>query len=178
MAAWTDSSPTSRIFVQAILNPLTASAWSTTEPTTYGTNGLSADTINAALFNNSVSPDASAAVGSTGYNTGVWTTGNEVTDATNWVAGGRALGTKTYSVATAGSQTTASAVSFGAANTAGGGNVTISGAYGCLVYDSTITAGTVAKQGLCFNYFGGSQSVTAGTFTIVWDATGVFKFTN
>ena len=178
MAAWTDSSPTSRIFVQAILNPLTASAWSTTEPTTYGTNGLSADTINAALFNNSVSPDASAAVGSTGYNTGAWTTGNEVTDATNWVAGGRALGTKTYSVATAGSQTTASAVSFGAANTAGGGNVTISGAYGCLVYDSTITAGTVAKQGLCFNYFGGSQSVTAGTFTIVWDATGVFKFTN
>jgi hypothetical protein len=47
-----------------------------------------------------------------------------------------------------------------------------------LVYDATITAGTVAKQGLCFNYFGGTQSVTGGTFTIVWDATGVFKFTN
>jgi len=175
---WTDSSPTSRIFAQAILNPLTASAWSTTEPTTYGANGLSADTINAALFGNSVSPDASAAVGSTGYNTGTWTTGNELTDATNWVAGGRALASKTYSVLTAGSQTSASGISFDAADLAGGGTLTITNAYGCLVYDSTITAGTVAKQGMCFNYFGGAQSVTSGTFTIVWDSTGVFKFTN
>jgi hypothetical protein len=178
VAGWTDSSPTSRIFIQAILNPITASAWSTTEPTTYGANGLSADTINVALFNNTPSPDASAAVGSTGYNTGVWITANEVTDATNWVAGGRALASKTFTVITAGSQTTPSAVAFAAANLAGGGNVTIAGTFGCLVYDSTITAGTVAKQGLCFNYFGGTQSVTAGTFTIVWDATGVFKITN
>ena len=59
--AWTDS----RVFTQAILNPLTASAWSTTEPTTYGANGLSADTINVALFNNSVTPDRDAVVGST-----------------------------------------------------------------------------------------------------------------
>lgn len=178
MAGWTDSSPTSRIFIQAILNPITASAWSTTEPTTYGANGLSADTINVALFNNTTSPDASAAVGSTGYNTGVWVTGNEVTDATNWVAGGRALASKTFSVLTAGSQTTPSAVNFDAADLAGAGNVTLTNAFGCLVYDFTITAGTVAKQGLCFNYFGGAQSVTAGTFTIVWDATGVFKITN
>jgi len=164
--AWSASA----IFTQAVLNPLTASAWSTTEPTTYGANGLSADTINAALFNNSVTPDKDATVGSTGYNTGTWTTGNEVTDATNWVAGGRALGSKTYTASTG-------VVAFDAADTAGGGTVTISGAYGCLVYDATITAGTVAKQGLCFNYFGGSQSVTGGTFTIVWDASGVFKFT-
>lgn len=176
--AWTDSSPTSRVFIQAVLNPLTASAWSTTEPTTYGTNGLSADAINVSLFNNTTSPDASAAVGSTGYNTGTWTTANEVTDATNWVAGGRALASKTFSVSAAGSQTTASVLSFAAANLAGGGTLTISNAYGCLVYDSTITAGTVAKQGMCFNYFGGAQSVTSGTFTINWDATGIFKFTN
>ena len=174
--AWTASSPTSRVFIQAVLNPLTASAWSTTEPTTYGANGLSADTINVALFNNTVSPDASAAVGSTGYNTGTWTTGNEVTDATNWVAGGRALASKTFSILTAGSQTTTAEVNFAAANLAGGGTLTLTATFGCLVYDSTITAGTVAKQGLCFNYFGGSQSVTSGTFTIVWDATGVFKF--
>ena len=139
---------------------------------------MSADTVNVALFNNSVSPDASAAVGSTGYNTGTWTTGNEVTDVTNWVAGGRALASKTYSVLTAGSQTTASAVNFDAADLAGGGTLTITNAFGCLVYDSTITAGTVAKQAMCFNYFGGAQTVTGGTFTIVWDATGVFKFTN
>lgn len=165
--AWTDS----RVFTQAILNPLTASAWSTTEPTTYGANGLSADTINVALFNNSVTPDRDAVVGSTGYNTGTWTTGNEVVDVTNWVAGGRALASKTYTAGT-------SVVAFDAADLAGAGNVTITNAFGCLVYDSTITAGTVAKQGLCFNYFGGAQSVTAGSFTIVWDATGIFKFTN
>lgn len=173
---WLDSNPTSRVFIQAVLNPLTASVWSTTEPTTYGTNGLSADTVNVALFNNTVSPNATAAVASTGYNTGTWTTGNEVTDATNWVAGGRALASKTYSVLTAGSQTTSAEVNFDAADLSGAGNVTITSAFGCLVYDNTITAGTVAKQGMCFNYFGGSQSVTAGTFTIVWDATGVFKF--
>src|SRR5690348_7921225 len=125
--AWTASTPTSRVFVQAVLNPLTASAWSTTEPTTYGANGLSADTINVALFNNTVSPDGSAAVGSTGYNTGTWTTGNEVVDTlnSNWVAGGRALASKTYSVLTAGSQTTAAEVNFAAANLAGGGTLTI-----------------------------------------------------
>src|SRR5262252_618264 len=155
--AWTDS----RVFTQAVLNPLTASVWSTTEPTTYGANGLSADTINVALFNNSVTPDRDAVVGSTGYNTGTWTTGNEVTDATNWVAGGRALVSKTYTSGT-------SIVNFDAADLAGAGNVTLTNAFGCLVYDNTITAGTVAKQGMCFNYFGGGQSVTAGTFTIQW----------
>jgi hypothetical protein len=68
---------------------------------------------------------------------------------------------------------------FDAADLAGGGNVTLSNVYGCLVYDATITAGTggVAKQGCCFNYFGGGQGVSAGTFTIVWNANGVFRFT-
>jgi hypothetical protein len=183
MAGWTDSSPTSRIFAQAILNPLTGRVNQATSPTGYdttagGSGGLKADTVNVALFNNTVSPDASAAVGSTGYNTGVWVTGNEVTDATNWVAGGRALASKTYTVLTAGSQTTASGISFDAADLAGGGNVTLASVFGCLVYDNTITAGTVNKQGMCFNYFGGSQGVTAGTFVVVWDSTGVFKFTN
>ena len=51
-------------------------------------------------------------------------------------------------------------------------SATISGAYGCLVYDNTITAGTVAKQGLCYNYFGGTQSVTSGTFTVIWATVG------
>ncbi len=158
----------SAIFTQAMLNPITAAVWSTTEPTTFGATGLSADVINAALFNNSVTPDKDAAVASTGYNTGTWTTTNEVTDSTNWVAGGRALGTKAFTAGT-------SVVFFDAADTAGGGNVTIANAYGCLVYDNSITAGTVAKQALCFNAFGSAQGVTGGSFTIVWDATGVWK---
>jgi hypothetical protein len=68
---------------------------------------------------------------------------------------------------------------FDAADLAGGGNVTLSGVMGCLVYDDTITAGTggIADEGACYNYFGGSQSVTAGTFTILWNASGIFRFT-
>lgn len=136
-----------------------------------GTNytGLDSDTVKVALFNNSVTPDQNAAVASTGFNTGTWTTGNEVTDATNWVSGGRALASKTFTAGTATS-------TFDAADLAGGGTVTITNAYGCLVYDDTITAGTVADQGVCFNYFGGANSVTAGTFTIVWHANGLARF--
>ena len=48
--------------------------------------------------------------------------------------------------------------------------MTVAAAYGCLVYDHTITV--TANQGLCYNYFGGSQSVTAGTFTIIWATVG------
>jgi hypothetical protein len=156
----------SAIFQQAMLNPIMGRLWTTAAPTTF--SSLSADTINAALFNNTTTPDKTAAVGSTGYNTGVWTTGNEVTDATNWVAGGRPLASKAFSI-----DTGSSSVCFQAAATAGAGNVTIANAYGTLVYDNTITAGTVAKQALCYNSFGGAaQGVTAGTFTVLWATVG------
>jgi hypothetical protein len=159
---------TSAIFQQAMLNPIMGRLWTTAAPTTF--SSLSADTVNVALFNNTTTPDKTAAVGSTGFNTGVWTTTNEVIDTggTNWVSGGRALASKAFSI-----DTGSSSVCFQAAATAGAGNVTIANAYGCLVYDSTITAGTVAKQAMCYNSFGGSaQGVTAGTFTIVWATVG------
>lgn len=136
-----------------------------------GYTGLDSDTVKVALFNNTTTPDKDAAVASTGYNTGVWVTGNEVTDATNWVAGGRALASKTFTTPSTG------VAMFDAADLAGGGNVTLANVYGCLVYDDTITAGTVADQGACFNYFGGVQSVTAGTFTVIWSANGIARFT-
>ena len=136
-----------------------------------GWTGLDSDTVKVSLHNNSITPDKDAAVGSTGFNTGVWTTTNEVTDATNWVSGGRALASKTFTTPSSG------VAMFDAADLAGGGNVTLANVFGCLVYDDTITAGTVADQGACFNYFGGSQSVTAGTFTIVWSANGILRIT-
>lgn len=141
-------------------------------PSSYG--GLVADTLNVALYNNTTTPDKDAALASTGFNTGPWVTANEITDATNWVSGGRALASKTLT-------NPATGVSmFDTADLAGGGNVTLSGVLGCLVYDNTIAAGTggVAKQGVCFNYFGGSQSVTAGTFTVLWNANGLFRITS
>jgi hypothetical protein len=155
----------SAIFQQAMLNPIAGRCWTTAAPTTY--SSLSADTINVSLFNNSVTPDKTAAVASTGYNTGTWTTGNEVTGAGIWAAGGRALGTKAFNI-----DTGSSSICFNCANLAGAGSGTLTNAFGCLVYDNTITAGTVAAQGLCFNYFGGAQTVTGGTFTILWATPG------
>ncbi len=148
----------SGIFQQAMLNPMLGRLWTTAAPTTFGS--LSADTIDVSLYGNSITPDKTAAVANTGYNTGQWLATSEITDATNWVAGGRALASKTFTI-----DTGSSSICFTAANLAGGGNVTLTGVYGDFVYDFTITGGTVAKQGLCYNYFGGSQSVTGGTFT-------------
>src|SRR5689334_17651737 len=101
-----------------------------------GYAGLGADTVKVALFNNSVTPDKDAALTSTGFNTGTWTTGNQVTDATNWVSGGRTLASKTLTTPSTG------IMMFDAADLAGGGTVTLTNAYGCLVYDDSITAGT------------------------------------
>jgi hypothetical protein len=128
------------------------------------------DTIKAALFNNSITPSQDVTAANSAYNAGVWANTNEVTDATNWVAGGRALASLSVNSGTAG------VVFFDAADTSGGGSVTLSSVYGCLVYDDTLTT-PVADQGVCFIYFGGAQSVTAGTFTIVWHANGLFRMT-
>lgn len=138
--------------------------------------GLAADTIKVALFNNTGTPDKDAALTSTGYNTGQWVTGNEVTDSdgsSDWSAGGIALGSKTLTTPSTG------VFMFDAADTTHSNTVTLTNAYGCLVYDSTITAGTggVAAQGIAFHAFGGAQSVTTGTFTIVWHANGLFRIT-
>jgi hypothetical protein len=131
------------------------------------------DTVKAALFNNSITPDKDATLATSGYNSAAsqWLVANEVTDVTNWVAGGRALGTKTLT------QPSSGVNMFDAADLAGGGTLTLTATYGCLTYDSTITGGTVNAQGICFNYFGGAQQVTSGTFTIVWNANGVLRLT-
>lgn len=144
-----------------------------------GWAGLGADTIDVALFNDTTTPDNTAARTSTGFNTGVWTHnaggGNEVIDTggSNWPTGGRTLASKTLN-------TSSNVFTFDAADLAGAGNVTISNAFGCLVYDASIvTPGTggQANQGVCYNAFGSGQSVTAGTFTIVWNAAGIFTVT-
>lgn len=139
-----------------------------------GYAGLGADTVKAALYDNDITPDRDAALTATGYNTGQWTaSGNEVTDATNWTAGGRTLASKTFTTPSSG------IFRFDAADLAGGGTVTLTNAYGCLVYDDSITVGTggVADQGVCYSYFGGAQSVVAGTFTIVWNSNGIIQYT-
>jgi hypothetical protein len=156
--AWTDS----RVFREWPLQTMQVSGT--------GYTGLDSDTVKVALFDNTVTPDKDAAVGSTGYNTGTWTTAREVTGGANWAAGGRTLSGKTFTAPDTG------IAMFNAANLAAGGTVTLSNAYGCIVYDDSITGGTVADQGVCFLYFGGAQSVTAGSFTVVWSANGIVRF--
>lgn len=154
---WTNSA----IFQQAMLNPLLGRAWSTAAPTAY--TNLSADTIKCALFLTGSTPDKTASIANTCYAVGQWVTGNEVTGTGYTAGGGTAgtLGTKTFTI-----DTGSSSICFTAANPAWTG-ATLSGVFGDLVYDNSITT-TNANQGLCFNYFGGSQSVTAGTFTVQW----------
>lgn len=136
--------------------------------------GLASDTVRAALYGNTITPGKTAARALTGYNaaSSQWVaSGNELTD-TNWPAGGEELSSKTLNVSS-------NVFTFSAGNTSGGGTVTISNAWGCLVYDDSITASTggIADQGVCFNSFGAAQSVTSGTFTIVWNASGIFTVT-
>jgi hypothetical protein len=127
----------------------------------------SGDTLKAALYNNTTAPDNTVAPASSAYNTGTWATSNEVTSSTGgWASGGITLTSQSLTQSSA-------VVTFTAANTSSStSSATISGAYGCLVYDST-----VSSYGISFNYFGGTQSVTNGTFTIVWNASGIATFT-
>jgi len=138
-----------------------------------GYTGLDSDTVKLANYGTTPTPDKDAAVGLTGYAaaTSQWIAGNEVVDATNWPAGGLALASKTFTTPSTG------VAMFDAADRAGSGNVTLSAVFGGLVYDDSITAGTVADQGVCYLYYGGSQSVTAGTFTVIFSANGIARFT-
>lgn len=143
-----------------------------TRPTSYSSivsADASPDTIRAALYNNTGTPDKTAAHG---YNTAAspWVVANELTDATNWIAKGKQLSSVTSAVAS-------NVYTMDAADAASGGNVTIAGIMGCLVYDDTITGAPVADMGICYNYFGGSQSVSGGTFTIVWNSAGIAQIT-
>jgi hypothetical protein len=133
------------------------------------------DVFKAALMNNTGTPDRDVAAASSAYNTGQWTAAtNEVIDSsgggTDWPAGGVSLGTETLTTSAGG------IVMFDAPDTASGSTADIANAYGCLVYDDTLTT-PVADQGVCFNYFGGANSVTNGTLTIVWNASGIARIT-
>ena len=129
---------------------------------------LDADTFRAALYDNDITPDQTVAAANTAYNAGQWTAaGNEVADGAEWAAGGEALTAIT-------SGFSSNVFTFDAANTPSAGtSATLANVYGCLVYDDTLAA----NNGVCYNYFGGTNSVTDGTFTIVWHTSGIFAIT-
>jgi hypothetical protein len=160
----------SAIFQQAIKNPLLYSvvgSGNATLPTGYSvTGGILSDVINCALFGNTGTPNKADTLANSAYSVGQWTTTNELPGTGGYTQGGVALGTKSFTL-----DSGSSSMCFTAANPSWT-SATLANVYGDLVYDNTISGGTVAKQGLCFNYFGGSQSVTSGTFTIQWATPG------
>jgi hypothetical protein len=136
---------------------------------TVGQNGVkySTDAYKVALYSsNTMTPDNTVTTAAlTEYN-GVasqWVTGNEVSG-TGYSAGGVAVSSPTWTQST-------NVVTFTSAGTPQWTNASFT-AYGCLVYDTT-----VSNEGLCYNYFGGAQTVTSGTFTISWNASGIASFT-
>lgn len=96
----------------------------------------------------------------------------QVYQAVQWPQAGLALATGNTSAGTGGS----GIAMFDAADLASGTACTISNAYGCLVYDDTLSS-PVVDQGVCANSFGTGAAVTNGTFTIQWSANGVWRVT-
>lgn len=133
------------------------------------------DVPKVALYNNSVTPDENVTAVLSAYNatSSQWLTANEQFQAGQWAQGGVALSSIT---GTSNFTGTTDAIWYGAANTASGSACTLSNVYGDLLYDDTLTA-PVADQGIAFHYFGGAQSVTAGTFTVIWNASGLWRIT-
>lgn len=145
------------------------SAWPTDVFNNVTALDIDSDALKAALFDNSITPSQTVASASTAYAAGVWASGG-VLDASGWPAVGRPLASVTSTFAS-------NIYTFDAADTASANNnTTLTNAFGALIYDDTIAA-PVAKQGICYLYFGGAQTVTAGTFTIVYHVNGLVQAT-
>lgn len=158
--AWSNS----KVFVRYIKDSLDATI----------SQDIDANTFKAALYDNSFTPDNTVSSANSAYGAGVWATTGSQTGSTQvyhtgqWAQGGVALANVTWTVSSA-------TVTFDADNTASGSAATLSNVYGALVYNDTLAA-PVADQGLCYNYFGGTNAVTAGTLTVVWNASGIAAF--
>jgi hypothetical protein len=146
---------TSKVFAFAALQALKA------------TVNLNSDSYKVALYGNTGTPDNTVSTAVlTEYNGAAsqWVVANECGNSGTYAAGGSAVAPISLT------QTT-NVVTFTSSGSPSWTGATLT-AYGCLVYDTT-----VSNEGLCFNYFGGAQSVTAGTFSIAWNGSGIATFT-
>jgi hypothetical protein len=129
-----------------------------------------ADVPKVALYNNTPTPDQTVTSANTAYNVGQWASANEVIDASGWPAGGRPLVSMTWTKSGA-------VVTLDAADTASANSTTtLVGFFGCEVYDDTLAA-VVVDQGMSYHYFGGTQTITSGLMTIIWNASGIQTWT-
>lgn len=135
-----------------------------------------ASAFKIALYDNSVTPNYEATSAASQYGaggtfvaTGSATGTAQVFQAGQWAQGGVVL------AGTAVTRPGSGIVMFDANDTASGSAATMSNIYGGLIYCDALTT-PVADQGLLAVYFGGTAySVTNGTFTIQWAATGIFR---
>lgn len=132
--------------------------------------GGTPDTFNVALYNNTTTPDRNVTAANSAYAVAQWVVGNEVSESGQWAAGGVALTSPVIDA------TVSNVVFWDAADTASGAAADLAAVFGCLVYDASL-ATPVDNQGVCYNYFGGTNSVTNGTFTVVWNANGIWRAT-
>lgn len=130
---------------------------------------LDNDTLKIALYDNDITPDKDATL--IGYNEAAsqWvSSGNEVFDGANWAVGGVALSSVTVTKPTSG------VVMLDADNTdSSTSNATLANVHGGLIYDDTVAA----DPGICYLYFGGPQTVTAGLFRVQYHSNGIFRVT-
>ena len=120
---------------------------------------------NVALFDNTVSsPDLGV---DQGYTTAPWTVTPEVNNSGDYVAGGTALNTPTWT-----NDTTNKRLVFDEADATmawGAGFTVAGGVRGALVYCTNAGA---SNRGICFINFG-SDIPVAGTLTITWNTLGI-----
>lgn len=127
---------------------------------------LDTDTFKVALYDNDITPDNTVSSANSAYDAGQWASaGNEVFEAGQWAQGGVAL--SGHDVTSSGTT-----ITWDANDTASGSAADLANVFGVLVYDDTLAA-PVADQGVCYNYLGGTNSVTNGVFTVVWAGTGI-----
>jgi len=137
--------PTSGLYVATFVDAL---------DTTQLALDLDLETHKCALFTNTVTIDLTTATG--------YSATNEVTG-TGYTAGGTVVTGTTY-VHSAGGVTT-----FDATDTSWT-TATISSIRGGVIYADALGG----DNGICAVNFGGDFQVTAGTFTIQWNASGIF----
>jgi hypothetical protein len=126
---------------------------------------LSTDAIKIALFDNTITPDQTVSAANSSFAAGVWASG-EVFDGAEWATAGQALDSVT-------STRSSNVYTFDAADeTSAGSSATLTTFFGILVYDDT-----VSDNGICYNYFGGTNTVTDGTLTVIFNASGIFTIT-
>lgn len=134
---------------------------------TVGQNGVkySTDAYKVALYNAGTPDNTVTTAVLTEYNGAAsqWVTGNEASG-TGYTAGGVSVSSPSWTQSS-------NVVTFTSAGTPQWTGASFS-CVGCLVYDTT-----VSNEGLSYNYFGGTQTVTSGTFTINWNASGIAAFT-